>query len=327
MNGVDDSLEDWFLDREERGNSHTRLSAWVDDNTCTPLMHGAEYFARLVATVEELDAGDYLFFTDWRGDHDEKLSDNGPTIGSLLSDAARREVIVRGLVWRSHADVSGLNKGSNRDLDKDIEQSGGQVILDQRVHRFGSHHQKLVVLRSPSNPERDVAFLGGIDLCHSRRDTADHLGDPQALPMAEAYGPTPAWHDVQLEVRGPAVADLETVFRERWDDPTNADSHNPLAWVRDTWKGARLDPTPLPPPLPAPAPSGSHTVQVLRTIPRSGRPTTSPRTANGRSPAATPRRSSTRPGSSTSRTSTCGPAMSRGCSPEPYAPTQACTWW
>lgn len=246
---------------------HTRLPAWVAGNTCTPLVHGAEYFARLVITVEALDAGDSLFFTDWRGDPDERLSDSGPTIGSLLSDAARRGVIVRGLVWRSHADVFRMNKEQNRALDKDVEQSGGQVILDQRVHRFGSHHQKLVVLRSPSNPERDVGFVGGIDLCHSRRDNSDHLGDPQALPMAEAYGPTPAWHDVQLEVRGPAVPDLATVFRERWDDPTNADSHNPLAWRRDTWKHARLNPTPLPPPLPAPAPAGRQTVQMLRTYP------------------------------------------------------------
>jgi hypothetical protein len=62
----------------------------------------------------------------------------------------------------------------NRALDDEIEHGGGEVILDQRVRRGGSHHQKLVVLRHDQDPTQDVAFVGGIDLCHSRRDDADH---------------------------------------------------------------------------------------------------------------------------------------------------------
>jgi len=37
------------------------------------------------------------------------------------------------------------------------------------------------VARHPGRPERDVAFAGGIDLCHSRRDDAAYLGDPQPV--------------------------------------------------------------------------------------------------------------------------------------------------
>ena len=50
---------------------------------------------------------------------------------------------------------------------------------------MGSHHQKLVVLRHDEDPSKDVAFVGGIDLCYGRRDDADHGGDPQSLPMAD----------------------------------------------------------------------------------------------------------------------------------------------
>lgn len=80
-----------------------------------------------------------------------------------------------------------------------------------RVRPGGSHHMKLVVLRHPGRPGRDVAFVGGIDLCHSRRDDSAHFGDPQRQPMAAVYGSRPPWHDIQALIRGPAVASGEPI--------------------------------------------------------------------------------------------------------------------
>jgi phosphatidylserine/phosphatidylglycerophosphate/cardiolipin synthase-like enzyme len=97
--------------------------------------------------------------------------------------------------------------------------AGGECLLDMRVRTRGSHHQKLVVLRHAGRPELDVAYVGGIDLCHGRRDDHMHGGDEQPCPLGAAYGPRPPWHDVQIAIQGPAVADIETVFRERWEDP------------------------------------------------------------------------------------------------------------
>ncbi|WNV76115.1 phospholipase D-like domain-containing protein [Geodermatophilus sp. DSM 44513] len=262
-----DDAERWLLTAEERGNPASDLPAYTEGNHAEPLVHGVTYFDRLVECVQVLDEGDHLFFTDWRGDPDEELRPGGPTVAQLFTEAVRRGVTVRGLVWRSHTDWMSFSKEANRALDAEVEDGGGMVILDQRVRRGGSHHQKLVVLRHDQDATRDVAFVGGIDLCHSRRDDADHGGDPQAVPMAAEYGPTPPWHDVQLEIRGPAVGVLDTVFRERWDDPTSPDSHNPLAWVRDRIRGADLVAEPLPPQLPAPPPAGPHLVQSLRTYP------------------------------------------------------------
>jgi phosphatidylserine/phosphatidylglycerophosphate/cardiolipin synthase-like enzyme len=262
-----DDVGRWLLTAEERGNQATSLPAYTEGNLVEPLVHGVTYFDRLVECVERLDAGDHLFFTDWRGDPDERLRPGGPTVAQLFTDAVRRGVCVRGLVWRSHVDWMSFSADENRALDDEVEHGGGEVILDQRVRRGGSHHQKLVVLRHDQDPTQDVAFVGGIDLCHSRRDDAEHRGDPQPLAMSAAYGERPPWHDVQLMLRGPAVGVLDTVFRERWDDPTNADSGNPIAWALDRLRGARLDPTPLPPQLPAPPPRGPHLVQNLRTYP------------------------------------------------------------
>ncbi|MGR7025043.1 phospholipase D family protein [Geodermatophilus sp. URMC 62] len=259
--------EDWLLSAEERGNAATDLPAFTEGNLVVPLVHGSAYFDRLVEVVEALDEGDHLFFTDWRGDPDEQLRPGGPTVAQLFTEAVRRGVTVRGLVWRSHLDAASFSKEENRALDVEIEHGGGEVILDQRVRRFGSHHQKFVVCRHDQDATKDVAFVGGIDLCHSRRDDAEHQGDPQAVAMASAYGPTPPWHDVQLELRGPAVHVLDTVFRERWDDPNSPDTDHPVAWLRDKLNHARLAGDPLPPQLPPPPPAGPHLVQNLRTYP------------------------------------------------------------
>jgi phosphatidylserine/phosphatidylglycerophosphate/cardiolipin synthase-like enzyme len=262
-----DDPERWLLSGEERGNPATDIPAWTAGNLARPLLHGAAYFDRLVDEVEALGRGDQLFFTDWQGDPDERLREDGPTVAELFTAANKRGVDVRGLVWRSHMASMSFSKEENRALDAAIEQSGGEVILDQRVRRMGSHHQKFVVLRHAVDPSRDVAFAGGIDLCHSRRDDADHRGDPQPQPMAAAYGPRPPWHDVQLELRGPTVHVLDTVFRERWDDPDNPDTDHPLAWIHDKLHHARLQGDPLPPQLPPPPECGPHYVQQLRTYP------------------------------------------------------------
>ena len=142
-----------------------------------------------------------------------------------------------------------LGTVENRRFGEVIDDAGGQCLLDMRVRGFGSHHQKLVVLRHRDNPAADVAFVGGIDLCHGRRDDAEHLGDPQPPAMAGVYGPRPPWHDIQLMIRGPAVADVETVFRERWEDPGSL-NRNPLHLLSAILHGERQVARPLGEPFP-----------------------------------------------------------------------------
>jgi phosphatidylserine/phosphatidylglycerophosphate/cardiolipin synthase-like enzyme len=266
-------IDDWFLTAAERGNPATRLDArrgdgmaWSAGNEVRPLIHGAAYFAELLARVSALQAGDLLFFTDWRGDPDQRLTAAGPRISELFCAAARRGVLVRGLVWRSHLDRFQFSEQENRHLGEEIDAAGGQCLLDMRVRPGGSHHMKMVVLRYASRPAADVAFVGGIDLCHSRRDDSSHQGDPQRQPMAPVYGERPPWHDVQAMISGPAVGDAEAVFRERWEDPAPA-TRNPASRLRDLLTGVADDPRRLPPQWPDPPPRGSHTVQLLRTYP------------------------------------------------------------
>lgn len=267
-------MTDWLLTAVERGNPSTSLdtrhrdgAAWTSGNDVFALIHGASYFSELASCVEKMRAGDLLMFTDWRGDPDQSLAGRGPlTVSGLFCRAASRGVVVKGLVWRSHLDRFAFSEQENRHLGEEIEAAGGECLRDMRVRPGGSHHQKFVVLRHPGRTEDDVAFVGGIDLCHSRLDDADHLGDPQPQPMAKVYGPRPPWHDIQLAIRGPAVGDIETVFRERWEDPTPL-TRNVVNLVADRLRREDRTPGRLPEQLPDPLPRGNQTVQVLRTYP------------------------------------------------------------
>ena len=78
-------FEDWFLTADERGNPASTIPDWCVGNRAEPLIHGATYFDRLVTEVEALRRGDHLFFTDWRGDPDELMRDDGPTIAELFA--------------------------------------------------------------------------------------------------------------------------------------------------------------------------------------------------------------------------------------------------
>jgi phosphatidylserine/phosphatidylglycerophosphate/cardiolipin synthase-like enzyme len=271
-----DELARWFLTADERGNPCTDIdtrrgdgAGWAEGNRVRALIDGAQYFACLLDTWNELGRGDMVLLTDWRGDGDERLGGReGTELAAVLVDLVHRGVDVRGLVWRSHPDQAHLSEQEAIQLAETVNEAGGELLLDERVRRAGSHHQKLVLVRHPGNEADDVAFVGGIDLCRGRRDDARHNGDPQAIDIGPRYGDRAPWHDVQAEIRGPSIGDLAHTFRERWNDPTPLDHRNP--WRARIARLARepRHPAPLPPPPAVPGTAGPHAVQVLRTYPR-----------------------------------------------------------
>ena len=127
----------------------------------------------------------------------------------------------------------------------------------------------------------DVAFVGGIDLCHGRGDDERHHGDPQAIKLDPRYGARPAWHDIQLEVRGPAVGDLAETFRERWLDPTPVEKMSVRTLLRrltaksreELPTGTRASPRARSRPnVPIHLPSGAWPCRCCEPIRRSGPP-------------------------------------------------------
>ena len=147
----------------------------------------------LADALQRVTAGDLVAVLGWRADADEQLHPYGPRLNEALVDAARRGTRVRGLPWHSHLGTLAYHASENRELASGVNAAGGLVLLDQRHRALGSHHQKLVVIRhSRPDPDvtraADVAFLGGIDLAHSRGDDAQHLGDHLQPPFNDRYG-------------------------------------------------------------------------------------------------------------------------------------------
>ncbi len=272
----DPAVERWFLSPAERGNPATMIDrlpedapgSWCTGNAVRPLVHGSTYFRRLYEELCTLRAGDRVFFTDWSGDADERLLPSGATVGDVLCDLVLAGVEVRALLWRSHSERLRFTAEENQQFGRRLNTAGGEVLLDQRVRAFGSHHQKLFVVQHAQAPDRDVAFVGGIDLCHGRRDDALHEGDPQQAPMDPRYHGRAPWHDAAFELRGPVVGDLLRTFAERWNDPHPLDRRTPYRWALQRLARMPRHPEALPEAFPDPPPAGRHAVQVLRTYGR-----------------------------------------------------------
>ena len=267
---VDDpAIVSWFLGDGDRANRATDLRTFTTGNRVQPLVDGRSYFARLHAELNATEPGDQVYFLDFRGDLDELLDGPGSAAGDVLGRAARRGAKVFGLLWRSQPTALRQSEEANAEFVREIDEDGGQVLLDARTRRAGSHHQKLVVIRHPGAPGRDVAFVGGIDLGHSRGDDSQHHGDPQVMEFPDSYSDRPPWHDIQAEVRGAAVHDLEHTFRERWYGSSVLDVPSPVRQLYDrAYHMGATTSRPLPEPLPDESmPRGTHAVQVLRTYP------------------------------------------------------------
>ena len=212
----------------------------------------------------------------------------------MLGRADERGVDVRGLVWRSHLDQTGFFATENRHLGEQLQHRGAEVLLDMRVRTGGSHHQKFVVIRHRDDPTRDVAFVGGIDLAHNRRDDADHRGDPQPQPLTEEYGDHPPWHDVQVEIHGPGGPRRRDRLPRAVGGPDAAVAAAPSARLVGPSGAARhLDPTRCPSSgrrRPRPGRTPCSCCGPTRTC-GTAATTRSPGAASAASPAATPRRS------------------------------------
>jgi phosphatidylserine/phosphatidylglycerophosphate/cardiolipin synthase-like enzyme len=173
----------------------------------------------------------------------------------ILRAAIEAGVDVRALLWHQQSpepDHHTDNTAAALFIDRAENGHRGQAIRDAVGRTVGSHHQKAVVVE---NADGRMAFVGGVDLACGRWDTPEHLPlDPKAVGGRDITDD--GWHDTHTMIEGPAVDDVETNFRQRWN------AHPDSALGNRTNVPARPPAEQL-----GPIPQATHFVQVNRTIP------------------------------------------------------------
>lgn len=211
--------EYWFLPKQP----HTVA------NEVVALVDGAIYMKHLYDRFKDMQTGDSLFYTVWRGSPEQRLRPDFTSpdtrLQPVLLDLIRLQVVVRVLAWNVPFAMTKVrwvpfkflahsreNASLVNNTRKAIESEGidGSAVLDERLPPKGSHHQKSIVLTAKGEP---WAYLGGIDISIDRWDTTDHASLPERQKEF-----LDAWHDVQCVIRGPAVADIFENFKDRWNE-------------------------------------------------------------------------------------------------------------
>jgi phosphatidylserine/phosphatidylglycerophosphate/cardiolipin synthase-like enzyme len=225
------NLADWFT------LNTFPLSSYTKSNKITHLIDGLSTFREMVASMSTVKStGHYLRIAGWWLTDSFELIPTPPTdpvhgtttFARLTQNMAARGAQVRALLWdqwgtQNNDEVSHINS---------LPGGNGRAILDDETPNVGSHHQKLMVINGSAGA---VAFCGGVDLNPDRLDDTGHCA------------PSP-FHDVHTKVEGPAVADINTTFVQRWNGHPSSPTSIPA----------------IPPPFDTSP--GSHYAQVTRTF-------------------------------------------------------------
>jgi phosphatidylserine/phosphatidylglycerophosphate/cardiolipin synthase-like enzyme len=261
MPTLDELKEKWFIPMD--GSSpdlvpcrrHTEdaglntLSVSTDGNRVTPLIDGKAYMKRWRDELLALHgvAGAEFFHTGWRleGVKILGISAGGNDALDDINDIDESGVATYLLLSRHMAGIN-FNRPASIWL---IGHGVWHACLDNRFPPGGSNHFKFAVMKR--NKASAITLLGSIDISKSRWDTPAHLPiDPDRDPTLGK--PT---HDTGVAIEGPAAADVEKTFRERWNDSTRTLGLEPLDVPQPLISS----------PIASPAAAGTHSVQVLRT--------------------------------------------------------------
>ena len=177
------------------------------------------------------------------------------SVENILEYAVKKGVEVKVLLWKcselfSHYEPTAAHQ--------QLEQRGITCILDDSAQGI-LHHPIELLHQKTSVVDGLYAFVGGIDPLvektgdFDRWDTAAHL--LQTPLRQDPQGKTShPWHDVHTLIEGPAVADVEHNFCQRWNDVVARHEMPATLFVPEH-------------PV-APEIEGGAPVQVVRTIPQ-----------------------------------------------------------
>ena len=236
-------------------------------------------------------------FGGWRCDEDERLGPAGPTVAQALRGAAQRGAVVRGLLWRSHPSSLGYHLQPNLQTAAALAPVGAAGAARPAGPPAGLPPPEVRRRPAPAATwrrrrirRRDRPRPG-----QPRRRQARRRPAARRRPSSTRYGPTPAWHDVHVQLHGPGgPGDRGGVPRALGGPGARSRGCRGRRSTRRSTTGCAGCPAARPrcrAAPPAPARAGTCAVQVLRTYPPAGHRPRSRPAASAASPAATPRRS------------------------------------
>ncbi|MCC7205742.1 MAG: hypothetical protein IT323_00455 [Anaerolineae bacterium] len=202
-------------------------------NQVTPYVDGLEMMTAMYEQISQLQDGDFCFVGAWKMSGYMQLPGSELALVDHFLTALENGADVRLLLWRgtpgspiitSSGPVT--HRGLHLRLKRSLDESGGQVIVDNKHPNVGSHHHKYAIFgkQASAGVYELTAFVGGIDLVDDRRDDAGH-----ALEVLKGYT---GWHDVHVKVQGPAAEAIWLDFVRRWNDFPDEASYLKTATTR-----------------------------------------------------------------------------------------------
>jgi phosphatidylserine/phosphatidylglycerophosphate/cardiolipin synthase-like enzyme len=212
-------------------------------NRITPLIDGEAYFAELFREMEQ--AQQYILITGYvlsasfklrrrrdpaaekRKDYDYSISslDREYSLEEVIRRITQRSVEVRIVLWGLNSqngawrpppptlspiiDAAIVRFMNTREEQRVLQDAGARVAVYSKSKFLAGLHQKSVVI------DGRIAYCGGLDIAFDsdgdRWDTPEHRGDASRRAKGSR-----GWHDVQLRLEGPVVADVQENFARRW---------------------------------------------------------------------------------------------------------------
>lgn len=188
--------------------------------------------------------GHYCYLLGWWLDDSVPLIPPAPgqpltSIRSLFADLSQKGVQVRAMLWDQ------FGRQNTAEVKRIDALPHGGAILDNQTLPFGSHHQKVLIVKGENGL---IAFCGGVDINDDRINPRPSSGSGSSSGTSGS-----PMHDVHCRITGPAAHDLLQTFVQRW-------YQHPDAQKIDAAKGRLLGLS-----EPVPPPAGSAFVRVGRT--------------------------------------------------------------
>eukprot|EP01119_Soliformovum_irregulare_P010392 TRINITY_DN2550_c0_g1_i1.p1 TRINITY_DN2550_c0_g1~~TRINITY_DN2550_c0_g1_i1.p1 ORF type:complete len:1296 (-),score=384.75 TRINITY_DN2550_c0_g1_i1:28-3915(-) len=237
-------LEEWvrtFTRWAHTSHQHGSYAPLRQNIECNYFIDAQPAYEAMAAAMEtaQLD----IFISGWflipeiYLKRDSQSSHGKDRLDQILKSRAEKGIQIYVLLWNESVSLNLKSLNTK----KRLESLHPNIRVVRHASPEGvtwSHHQKICVI------DRDLAFLGSVDLAYGRFDTSDHVivdpchlnpvwpgkdfGNPNLKGMSHAHKPWDeelerdqvprmGWHGVHISVTGDAARDVSYNFIQRWN--------------------------------------------------------------------------------------------------------------